>query len=206
MRFFLIILTLFIVTSCGYKPSSVYIKNMFDDDIYVEVNVDAVEPENAPFVKDEMLRLITTRMRGKILSKEEYYKRENSDANLTSKRVTKLTENRNQTNYILVDYHGSRFTPVSYDEGYVTRYRADIRVKFTMMTKDGKVSRSIRTRHEDDIQASSLASSALRTEAIRKGLEKALDQFLAYASAKGIMIHDNPSKKKKKIKVIQKTK
>ena len=40
---------------------------------------------------------------------------------------------------------------------------------------------------ESDIQASSLTSSALRTEAIREGLEKALDEFLAYVSAKGML-------------------
>ena len=182
----LFLLLALLLTSCGYKPSSEYIKYMFEDKIYVEVEVDAVEPENAPFVKDEMNRLVYNRFHGQIVPKGE----------------TK--------NYIKVSYHGSDFIGVAYRDGYVTRYRANIRVKFTMMTKDGKISRRISARHEDDIQASSLASSALRTEAIRKGLEKALDQFLAYASAKGIMIHENPSKKKKKlkkkIKVIQKTK
>ena len=178
----LFLLLALLLTSCGYKPSSSYIHYMFEDNIYVEVRVDTKEPENAPFVKDEMNRLIYTRFKGHVVSKDE----------------TK--------NYIRVSYRGSDFTPVSYRDGYVTRYRANIRVKFKMKTKDGKISRSISTRHEDDIQASSLASSTLRTEAIRKGLEKALDQFLAYASAKGIMIHQNPSKKKKKTEVISKIK
>lgn len=155
-----------LLTSCGYKPSTYYIKHIFEDDIYVEVDVDAAEPENAPFVKDEMNRLVYTRFKGRIVKKED------------------------AKNCIKVSYQGSTFRGVSFKDGYVTRYRADISVLFIMLTKNGKVTKSIRARHEDDIAASSLESSALRTEAIRKGLEKALDQFLAYASVKGVMIED----------------
>ena len=84
-------------------------------------------------------------------------------------------------------YTGSTFTPLAYEDGYVTRYRANIRVRFDMVTKQGRITKKINAVHEADIQASSLYSSALRTEAIRKGLEKALDEFLAYVSAKGML-------------------
>ncbi len=57
-----------------------------------------------------------------------------------------------------------------------------------MLTKEGQIKKDIMAvRVESDIQASSLASSTLRTEAIRKGLQKALDEFLAYVSAKGML-------------------
>ena len=174
----LFLIVVLLVTSCGYKPSSVYIQHLFEDKIYVEVEVDRVEPENAPFVKDEMNRLVYTRFKGRVVSEEE------------------------ADNYIKISYKGSYFSPLAYRDGYVTRYRANIRVRFKMMTKDGEMSRSIVARHEDDIQASSLASSTLRTEAIRKGLEKALDQFLAYASAKGLLL-SKKSNVKKKIETIK---
>jgi hypothetical protein len=175
----LFLLVAVLMTSCGYKPSSHYIKHMFEDAIYVEVEVDAAEPENAPFVKDEMNRLVYTRFKGRVVKKED------------------------AKNCIKVSYRGSRFRGVSFEDGYVTRYRADISVEFTMLIKDGKVSKSIRARHEDDIAASSLESSALRTEAIRKGLEKALDQFLAYASVKGIMIAEEKSDNNRTGKIIK---
>jgi hypothetical protein len=157
------IITLFMVTACGYQPSSHAIKNIFADTVYVEVVVDRAEPENAPFVKDELNRMVYTRFKGRVVPKAQ------AESQL---RVT---------------YRGSTFTPLAYEEGYVTRYRANIRVKFDMLTKQGKISKNIRAVHESDIQASSIYSSALRTEAIRKGLEKALDEFLAYVSAKGMM-------------------
>ena len=62
--------SILLFTSCGYKASSTLIQNVFDDTIYVEVEVDGAEPENAPFLKDEMNRIVYTRFKGHIASKE----------------------------------------------------------------------------------------------------------------------------------------
>ena len=138
----------FLFTSCGYKASSTLINNIFDETIYVEVEVDKAEPENAPFLKDEMNRIVYTRFKGRVASKEE------------AKSQIKLS------------YKGSSFTPLAYENGYVTHYRANIRVHFDLLTKKGRTSKDISSVVDADIQASSLASSTLRTQAIRKGLQK----------------------------------
>jgi hypothetical protein len=169
----LFLMTLFsvlILTACGYKPSSRYVKEIFADSVYVEVKVDTVEPENAPFIKDELNRLIYTRFKGHVTSKE-------------------LAESK-----IYVDYKGTSYVPLAYRDGYVTRYRADIRVHFYMETKEGIMDKTISSRVESDIQASSLTSSTLRTEAIRVGLAKALDEFIGYVSAKGLQAHKKKGK------------
>jgi hypothetical protein len=173
-KIFMAIGVVFILTACGYKPSSHAVKNIFSDSIYVEVKVDRVEPENAPFVRDELNRMIYTRFKGRVTSKE------------------------NAESQIIADYRGSSFYPLAYENGYVVRYRANIRVHFTMLTKQGKLSKSISSQVESDIQASSITSSVLRTEAIRKGLEKALDQFLGYVTAKGMLIGEKKKGSKKK--------
>lgn len=163
MQYSLFMLMALLLASCGYKPSSHVIKNVFSENVYVEVVVDRVEPENAAFVKDEMNRLIYRRFKGRVTSKEQ------------------------AGSQIRISYAGSSFLPIAYENGYVTRYRATIRARFDMVTKDGKFSKNISSRVESDIQASSLTSSALRIEAIRIGLAKALDEFLAYVSAKGML-------------------
>ncbi len=163
LKFWMTVSVVFFMSACGYKPSSHMIKNVFSDTVYVEVIVDRAEPENAPYVKDEMNRLIYTRFKGRVVSKEE------------------------AQSQIRISYAGSTFTPLAYEDGYVTRYRANIRVKFDMVNKQGRETKTITSIVESDIQASSLTSSALRTEAIRTGLEKALDEFLAYVSAKGML-------------------
>jgi hypothetical protein len=107
--------------------------------------------------------LIYTRFKGKIVSKEE------------------------AQSQIRLSYAGSTFIPLAYKDGYVTRYRANINVRFDMVNKEGKVSKTITSIVEADIEKSSLTSSALRTEALRIGLAKCLDEFLAYVSAKGML-------------------
>ena len=118
-RFSLFALLLLIaVTGCGYKPSSHAIENIFSDTVYVEVYVDRAEPENAPFIKDEMNRMVYTRFKGKIVSKKQ------------------------AQSQIIVSYAGTTFTPLAYKNGYVTRYRADVRVTFDMITKQGKLKKT----------------------------------------------------------------
>lgn len=163
VKFWMTASMVLLVTACGYKPSSHMIQHVFSDTVYVEVIVDRAEPENAPFIKDEMNRLVYTRFKGRVVSKED------------------------AESQIRLSYAGSTFLPLSYKDGYVTRYRANIRVKFDMVTKEGKASKTISSIVDSDIQESSLTSSALRTEAIRIGLGKALDEFLAYVSAKGML-------------------
>ncbi|MBT8348201.1 MAG: hypothetical protein HKP62_01985 [Sulfurovum sp.] len=163
VKFWMTVSMVLLVSACGYKPSSHMIQNVFSDTVYVEVIVDRAEPENAPFLKDEMNRLVYTRFKGRVVTKEQ------------------------AESQIRLSYAGSTFTPLAYKDGYVTRYRANIRVKFDMVNKEGKVSKTISSIVESDIQESSLASSALRTEAIRQGLAKGLDEFLAYVSAKGML-------------------
>ena len=163
VKFWMTVSMVLLVSACGYKPSSHMIQNVFSDTVYVEVIVDRVEPENAPFLKDEMNRLVYTRFKGRVVPKEQ------------------------AQSQIRLSYDGSTFTPLAYKEGYVTRYRANVKVKFDMVNKEGKVSKTISSIVESDIQESSLDSSVLRTEAIRIGLGKALDEFLAYVSAKGML-------------------
>ena len=166
MKLFLIALSVLVFTGCGYKPSSSYVKKVFEDSVYVEVEVDSAEPENAPFIRDEMNRLIYTRFKGQVTSKEA------------------------AGSSIYVKYGGSSYFPLAYEDGYVTRYRVTVRVNFTMQTKQGTLTKRIASRVESDIQASSITSSSLRVEAIRKGLAKALDEFLAYVTMKGVMVEE----------------
>ena len=163
VKFWMTVSMVLLVSACGYKPSSHMIKHVFSDTVYVEVLVDRAEPENAPFLKDEMNRLVYTRFKGRVVSKEQAQSK------------------------LRLSYAGSTFIPLAYKDGYVTRYRANIRVNFDMVTKEGKINKTISSIVETDIEESSLSSSALRIEAIRVGLAKALDQFLAYASAKGML-------------------
>ena len=160
----LVIIALFVMGGCGYKPSSHYIKNVFDDTVYVDVIVSRAEPENAAYVKDALHRMIIARFGGKVVPKAQ------------------------AESVIIASYDGTTFTPIGYDSnGYIVRYSANVRVKFSIKTTKGVFQRSISARVEENISASSTLSSSLRIEAIRVGMAKALDQFLAYVALQGAL-------------------
>ncbi len=178
MKRVLLAISLLVLIGCGYKPSAHYVKSVFEDSVYVDVKVDTAEPENAVYVKDALHRMVVTRFKGKLVPKDQ------------------------ADSIIEASYDGTNFVPISYDEnGYITRYRVIVRMKFKINTKKvehGKtkniaLSKSITAYVEEDIHASSSLSSSLRILAIRKGMENALDQFLAYVAAQGVI---NESKKK----------
>ena len=162
----LAIIALFILGGCGYKPSSHYIKSVFDDTVYVDVIVSRAEPENAAYVKDALHSMIITRFGGKVVPKAQ------------------------AESVITASYNGTSFSPIAYDSnGYITRYRAKVRVKFDIKTTklERNLRRSITGIVEENISASSALSSSLRIEAIRTGMARALDQFLAYVASQGAL-------------------
>lgn len=161
-----------LLVGCGYKPSSHYIRNVFDETVFVNVIVSPSEPENAVYVKDALHRMVITRFGGRIVPRAE------------------------AESVVTVSYDGTSFSPVSYDSnGYITRYRARIHMHFKLSRKKGKgFSRGISSTVEENIGASSTLSSALRIEAIRTGMARALDQFLAYAAAEGVLREDKAKK------------
>ena len=151
------------LSGCGYQPSSHMVKKVFDESVYVEVQIDPSEPENAPYLTDEIRKLIITRFNGKIAPKKQ------------------------ANNVIKVSYKGTQFVPLSYDKyGYTTRYQTIVNVEFTMITKTVKtITKTIRTTSQAGISESALETSSLRIASIGEGLEKAVDAFMAYVSALG---------------------
>ncbi|MFA5502461.1 MAG: LPS assembly lipoprotein LptE [Sulfurovaceae bacterium] len=151
------------LSGCGYQPSSHMVKKVFDESVYVEVQIDPSEPENAPYLTDQIRKLIITRFNGKIAPKKQ------------------------ANNVIKVSYKGTQFVPLSYDKyGYTTRYQTIVNVEFTMITKTGEIiTKTIRTTTQAGISESALETSSLRIASIGEGLEKAVDAFMAYVSALG---------------------
>ena len=166
MKKILLTLSFLLLVSCGYKPSAHYIKNVIEGSVYVSIIVDAKEPENAAYIKEALHQMVLTRFKGSLASKET------------------------AQNFIIASYEGTSFTPISYTNGYITRYRAEIKMEFELKGVKMNFKRKIDAEVEENINASSRLSSALRIEAIKRGMAKALDQFLAYASTNGVLVQE----------------
>jgi hypothetical protein len=159
-----IIFALFLFNACGYKPTSHYTKKMIGQTVYTEVEVSLSDPENSVLTKDALNRALYMRLKSHASSKED------------------------ADSYIKVAYKSIRFIPLQYDKnGYVVYYQAHITLGFTFEKAEEKEERLIVGRYEFPIRPSAIISNDLRFKAIEQGSIKALDEFISYLSAKGLL-------------------
>lgn len=166
MKYYLITMATLLVLGCGYKPSAHGAKEMIGERVFTQVDVSLSDPENAVLIKDALNIALQTRLK-RIVSKES-----NADSS------------------IFVHYKKIRFIPLQYDKnGYVVFYQAHITLGFRFVKGDQEEQRNIVGHFEFPIRPSAIISNDLRLKAIEQGSLKALDQFIAYLSAKGLFLH-----------------
>ena len=164
-KYYLLLLVLMVFTSCGYKPSAYYAQKFIGEKVYTEVDVSLSDPENAVLTKDALNMALQTRLKRKVAKKI------NADSS------------------IYVFYKDIRFIPLQYDRnGYVVFYQAHIILDFTFKKDKIVENRKIVGRFEFPISPSAIISNDLRLKAIEKGSLKALDEFITYLSAKGLLL------------------
>ena len=164
-KYYVILLSLMVLTACGYKPSAHYAAKLIGEKVYTQVDVSLSDPENAVLTKDALNMALQTRLKRRV-SKEK-----NADSS------------------IFVFYKDIRFIPLQYDRnGYVVFYQAHIILDFTFKKEKIVENRKIVGRFEFPIRASAIISNDLRLKAIEKGSLKALDEFITYLSAKGLLL------------------
>jgi len=164
MKSFLLILSLILFSACGYKPSANYTKQMIGQKVYTEVEVSLSDPENAVLIKDALNRALYTRLKSKV------HEKNGADSS------------------IKVVYRSIRFLPLQYNSrGYVVYYQAYTTLSFTFEKDGTKEERSIVGRYGFPIRPSAIISNDLRFKAIEQGSIKALDEFISYLSAKGLL-------------------
>ena len=160
-----ILLTLFLVGGCGYRPSAHFAKKVLGDRVYTKVDVSLATPENSVLTKDAINKALRTRLKIIVTRKEE------ADSMLS------------------VMYEDVKFIPLQYDKnGYAVEYQVNLKLKFTF-EKDGKVEikRTI-GRYEFPILPSAIIAYDVQVKAIEESSIKALDKFFAYLSAKGYIV------------------
>ena len=165
-KLFTLTVALLLLSACGYRPSSHFTKKILGEKVYTEVEVSHSDPENAVLIKDALNRALYSRLKSKATRK--------SDAEST----------------LYIAYDKMQFLPIQYDKnGYVVYYQANITLGFTFIKGDVTEKRQIIGRYEFPIRPSAIISNDLRYKAIEQGSRKALDQFIAYLSAKGFLKH-----------------
>ncbi len=154
-----------LVTACGYRPSAQFAKKVIGERVYTNVDVSLADPENAVLTKDGLNRALQTRLKSIV------------------------TRKRDADSMIGVQYAGVQFVPLQYNKnGYVVQYQVVMRLKFTFIKGENREEHFTIGRYEFPIAPTAIIANDLRVKAIEKSSEKALDQFIAYLSAKGYFV------------------
>ncbi|MGP1484588.1 MAG: LPS assembly lipoprotein LptE [Campylobacter sp.] len=176
MRIFTFLLVFFL-SGCGYKPTSHLTRDIINDDVYVDVVIDKVDPKNSVWIKDSVKDGVVSR-----LSK-------------------KLRSDKNSNSHIIVSIKSITLLPLLYDEyGYASSYKAVLMLEFDTKFKDLTIQKII-TSGEYDFAVSqkvknvryadSVLSDSQRYNAIREASKEAFNEYIAVLAMKGFKANVN---------------
>jgi hypothetical protein len=157
MRISLIFLLFTLFFGCGYKPSSIYTKEILGKGVFVDIFIDNKEPENAVLIKDAINEAVVNRMRSRVVSSKE----------ASSKLYVKLKS--------------ISFIPIQYNrDGYIVRYRVKTKLSIDYSLSNSKSGNmEVFGDYDFIIEPNSSISDAKRFEAIKISSYKALDDFVS---------------------------
>ncbi len=162
MKTLLLLLLLFLVNGCGYKPSSYYTKKVVGEKISTSVVILAQDPENTVIIKDAVDRAII----------------ELFHASLTSKRYA--------TTHLHFSISAPNYVPIQYNtDGFVVTYRATI--VLSIIKEHNGLRKKYRAKGSYDfgIVPNAVITDQERFDAIRYSAQKAISSFIAQVSAEG---------------------
>ncbi|WP_169973689.1 MULTISPECIES: LPS assembly lipoprotein LptE [unclassified Campylobacter] len=171
MRFIAAVFIAVFLVGCGYKPVSKITKDMIGDDIYVHVTIDRADPKSSVWIADSIKEGIVSRLN------------------------RKLSSDKNAKTKIIASVKSVSLQALLYDEdGYVSLYKAILKMEFDTKFENGKIYKSVTTGEYDftisqkikDIRyADSVISETDRYNAIKEASKEAFDEYLAALAVKG---------------------
>ncbi|WP_353661270.1 LPS assembly lipoprotein LptE [Hydrogenimonas sp. SS33] len=162
---YFLLLTLFVFSGCGYKPSTVYTKKVLSDKIYVDSEIYLRDPENSVLVKDALNEAIVSRFGARVVSKKE------------------------ATTILHVRFNSVSFMPIQYDvNGYAIYYRAKVTLTIAYRSPTAHGTETVTGFYDFPIEPKAVISDALRFQAIKQGSAKALDAFISRMAMRGVKL------------------
>ncbi|EKT0453797.1 hypothetical protein QDH62_000369 [Campylobacter jejuni] len=149
--------------ACGYVPTSKIANNIFDEKVYVNVELSQQDPKNSIYVADTLKEMVISKLGRKLALKHE------------------------ADDVINVKMNNLEFIPLAYDKnGYVISYKAKLNLDFNVVFKDGS-SQAFSTSgsYNFEISPNSIISDSSRYEAIRAASSEAFDEFISVIAIKG---------------------
>lgn len=171
MRFLLAVLV-FLFAGCGYRSVSTMTQDLIGENVFIEVVVSKMDPQNTVIMKDSI--------------REAAIKRLNKE----------LSDKQNADTIIIANIGSIAFTGLSSDiYGYITAYKVNLVVDYKVIFKDKSV-RNISTVGDYDFSVSNLISGTKYTDsiisdtdrynAIKNAAEQSFDEFVSKLAVYGV--------------------
>jgi hypothetical protein len=148
---------IFVLTSCGYKPSSYYAKEQLSGKIFVDLIIDLKDPRNAVLIKDAMNELIVHRLDSKIV-----YDRSLADT------IMKVKLNSVSMQVLQDD-----------EDGYNKLYKAVVGILVSYDNKKEQRSFNVSGDYDFSIDDGTIITDTKRFEAIKNAASKALEEVIS---------------------------
>ena len=152
-----VLLAVFVLLGCGYKPSSWYAKQAISGNVFVDIKINIIDPRNAVLIKDAMNEIVV------------------------NKFGAKLTTNKKTANtFVNLELGSVSLSQIQYDaDGYVRLYRilVPINVTYKNSKKHGKF--AVKGDYDFSIGDDTVISDAKRFEAIKQAASNAMDEVVS---------------------------
>jgi hypothetical protein len=145
--------------ACGYKPASIYTKNVLGDKIYVDLDVDINNPQNSVLIKDALNEAIINKFKAQI------------------------SNQKNANTILKIKLKSVQFLPIQYDEqGFIVAYKTNVSLQINYAPKKTIISKGS---YDFPIEKDSIISNNKKFEAIKIASSKALASFISQISLLG---------------------
>ena len=149
-------------TSCGYRPSSKYAREVVGEKISTSIVVSSTDPENSVIIKDAI------------------------DAAIVSVFHSSLKERAESDTHLLLATSKPRYTPIQYDShGFVIGYRMSIVLRITKYHNGVSKKYTSKGTYDFSINPNAVVTDQERFEAIKLSAAKAINSFIAQISSEG---------------------
>ncbi len=158
----LLLLALLVLTSCGYKPSSKFSRDILGEKISTSVVISQTDPENTVLIKDAV------------------------DGAIVETLQASLTSRSHSDSHLVFSISAPNYTPIQYDQnGYVIAYRMKITLNIVRYTKGKQKSYIAKGTYDFSVTPNAVVTDQERFDAIKLSAAKAIDSFIAQLSSEG---------------------
>lgn len=162
VKIVLTLVTISLITACGYRPSAKFSRELLGQKISTEVSISLQDPQNTVLIKDAVDSAIVETLQSSLTTKDK------SDAHLQ------------------ISISNPSYSPIQYDaNGYVIAYRMTVTLNIIKFQDGKSKSYSSKGSYDFSVTPNAVITDQERFDAIEFSASKAIGSFIAKISAEG---------------------